>query len=80
MNNVHRNMYAEYVDTPNSADTDFEDEDKIHILVMGISFGRDFANIHKESSISNSKYHIFMEMMLQLKWIVLSKRIISFME
>lgn len=51
--NVHRNMHAEYVDIPFSWDVDFEDEQKIHILVLGDSFGRDFANILNESQYSD---------------------------
>lgn len=52
-NNVHRNMHAQYVNIPYSWDKDFEDKSKIHVLVMGNSFGRDFANILKESAISD---------------------------
>lgn len=47
-------MHAEYVDIPYSWNNDFEDDDKIHVLVMGDSYGRDFANILNESSISDS--------------------------
>lgn len=50
--NVHRNMHAEYVDIPYSWDSDFEDDNKIHILILGNSFGRDFANILNESEYS----------------------------
>lgn len=50
-NNVHRNMHAEYVDRPYSWNNDFS-SDRIHILVMGNSFGRDFANILNESEYS----------------------------
>lgn len=46
---IHRNMHAEYVDIPYSWDEDFDDDSKIHILVLGDSFGRDFANILNES-------------------------------
>lgn len=52
-NNVHRNMHSEYVDTPYSWDMDFTDKDRIHVLVMGNSYGRDFANILHESDISD---------------------------
>lgn len=51
--NVHRNMHAEYVDIPYSWDVDFKNEQKIHILVLGDSFGRDFANILNESQYSD---------------------------
>ena len=50
--NVHRNMHAEYVDIPYSWNVDFCDDNKIHILVLGDSFGRDFANVLNESSYS----------------------------
>ena len=53
VDNAYRNMHAQYVDVPYSWDKDFEDESKIHVLVMGNSFGRDFANILNESSISD---------------------------
>ncbi|WP_278244353.1 acyltransferase family protein [Lachnobacterium bovis] len=52
MNNVHRNMHAEYCDIPYSWDNDFRDQSKKHILVFGDSFGRDFANILNESDYS----------------------------
>lgn len=42
---VHRNMHAEYCDRPYSWDRDFEDGNKPHILVLGNSFGRDWANV-----------------------------------
>lgn len=53
VNNAHRNMHAEYVDIPYTWDKDFMEEDKVHILVIGNSFGRDFANILNESYISD---------------------------
>lgn len=52
-NNVHRHMHSEYVDIPYSWDNDFTDMDKIHVLVLGDSFGRDFANILNESDYSD---------------------------
>jgi len=52
-NNIHRNMHAEYVDIPYSWDNDFQDDDRIHVLVLGDSFGRDFANILNESMYSS---------------------------
>ena len=51
--NVHRNMHAEYVDIPYAWDADFSDDEKIHVLVMGNSFGRDIANILHESEIAD---------------------------
>lgn len=53
VNNVHRHMHAEYCDIPYSWDVDFCQSDKIHVLVFGDSFGRDFANILKESKYSD---------------------------
>lgn len=52
-NNAHRNMHAEYVDIPYSFDKDFESKDKVHILVLGNSFARDFFNILRESDIKD---------------------------
>lgn len=51
--NVHRNMHAEYVDTPYSWNNDFKDDQRIHVLVLGNSFGRDFANILNESEYAD---------------------------
>lgn len=51
--NVHRSMHAEYVDVPYSWNKDFEDDNKTHILVLGTSFGRDFANILNESKYAD---------------------------
>lgn len=48
--NVHRNMHAEYVDVPFSWDVDFSDAQKTHVLILGDSFGRDFANVLNESA------------------------------
>lgn len=50
---IHRNMHAEYVDIPYQWNKDFSDENKVHVLVIGDSFGRDFANILYESQFSS---------------------------
>lgn len=50
--NVHRGMHAEYVDIPYSWNKDFSESDKVKVVVIGDSFGRDWANILNESSIS----------------------------
>lgn len=44
-NNVHHNMHAEYCDRPYSWNKAFENDGRQHILVLGNSFGRDWANI-----------------------------------
>ena len=46
-------MHAEYCDVPYSWDKDFESSDKVKVLVIGDSFGRDWANILNESSIAD---------------------------
>lgn len=46
--NVHRHMHAEYCDIPYSWDRDFAEDNRIKVLVVGNSFGRDFANILNE--------------------------------
>ena len=51
--NVHRGMHAEYCDIPYSWDKDFTSTDKIKVLVIGDSFGRDWANILNESLVSD---------------------------
>ena len=51
--NIHRNMHSEYVDIPYTWDVSFKDNQKIHVLILGDSFGRDFANILNESSYSD---------------------------
>lgn len=55
VNNVHRNMHAEYCDRVYQYDVDFpEDNGKINVLVEGVSFGRDFANCLLESQYADS--------------------------
>ena len=44
-NSIHRGMHAEYCDRPFQWNKDFEDNGKIKVLVIGNSFGRDWANI-----------------------------------
>lgn len=51
-NNIHVNMHAEYVDRVFKYDKEFEENDKINVLVIGNSFARDFANVLLESNIS----------------------------
>ena len=51
--NVHRGMHAEYCDVPYSWDRNFESSDKVKVVVIGDSFGRDWANILNESSIAD---------------------------
>ena len=51
--NVHRGMHAEYCDIPYGWDRDFESEDKVKVLVIGNSYGRDWANVLNESSYSD---------------------------
>ena len=55
MNNVHRNMHAEYVDRIFTYDKDFPtaDNGKINVLVIGNSFARDWGNILLESEMSD---------------------------
>ena len=48
LSNAHRNMHAEYCDRPYSWDQDFSSNDKIRVLVIGNSYGRDWANILSE--------------------------------
>lgn len=43
--NVHRHMHAEYCDRPYAWNSKFRDDDNTHILVLGNSFGRDWANV-----------------------------------
>lgn len=47
-NEIHRHMHAEYCDIPYTWDKDFLQQEKIHVLVIGNSFGRDWANILHE--------------------------------
>jgi peptidoglycan/LPS O-acetylase OafA/YrhL len=48
--NVHRNMHAQYNSRIHNFDRDFGDSDRIKVLVIGNSFGRDWANVLLESS------------------------------
>lgn len=50
--NAHRGMHAAYCDIPYAWDQDFTDTDDVKVLVIGDSFGRDWANILNESVIS----------------------------
>lgn len=51
--NVTRGMSAEYCDRIYSYDEDFTDLEKFNILILGNSFGRDFANILLESQYAD---------------------------
>lgn len=55
MNNVHRNMHAEYVDRIYPYDKEFptSDNGKINVLVIGNSFARDWGNILLESEMAD---------------------------
>lgn len=53
VSDVHRGMHAEYCDIPYSWDRDFEKDDKIKVLVIGSSYGRDWANVLNESAFSD---------------------------
>ena len=53
--NAHRGMWGEYCDRVYEYDKDFpEDNGKINVLVEGVSFGRDMANVLLESSYRDS--------------------------
>lgn len=54
VSDVHRGMHAEYCDVPYGWDRDFEKDDKIRALVIGSSYGRDWANVLNESAFSDS--------------------------
>lgn len=49
----HRGMWKEYVDKGYKYDKNFPNSNKIKILVIGNSFGRDMVNIIEESEIAN---------------------------
>ena len=50
--NAQRGMHAAYNDRVRSWNRDFEDDDRVKVLVFGDSFGRDFANILSESTFA----------------------------
>lgn len=50
---AQRGIHAAYNDRVRSWNRDFEDDDRVKVLVLGDSFGRDFANILSESSVAN---------------------------
>ena len=53
--NAHRGMWGEYCDRVYKYDKDFpEDNGKINVLVEGVSFGRDMANVILESPYKDS--------------------------
>lgn len=51
---VHRGMFAEYCDRVYALNKDFKANGKPNVLVVGVSFGRDFANVLLESSYRDS--------------------------
>ena len=51
--NVYKGMFAEYCDRVYKYNRDFKDIRKIKVLVEGVSFGRDFANILLESEYAD---------------------------
>ena len=53
INEYHRGMHAEYCDEPYIYNTDFTASDKVKVLVVGNSFGRDWINVLLESQVSN---------------------------
>lgn len=54
---AHRGMHAEYVDVPYSWNKDFQNDDRIKILVIGDSLARDWCNVLNESK-NSSEYEI----------------------
>lgn len=53
--NIHRGMHAEYVDRVYEYQKSFpEANGKYNVLVVGVSFGRDFANVLLESPMKDS--------------------------
>ena len=54
MNNVHRNMHADYVDRIYAYDKDFPlNNGKMNVVVIGHSFARDWGNILLESEMAD---------------------------
>ena len=53
VDNAQRGMHGAYCDIPYSWNKDFTDSEKVKVLVIGDSFGRDWANILNESEISD---------------------------
>ena len=49
---AHRGMYAEYCDRIYDYDKEFEQPEKINVLVIGNSFARDFGNVLLESEFA----------------------------
>lgn len=54
MQNRHRHMHSEYNESAYQYDRLFVAEDKVHWLVVGDSFGRDFVNMILESDVADS--------------------------
>lgn len=52
-NNIHKNMHSEYCDRIYQYDKDFEVDGKIHVLIVGNSFARDWGNILLESDMTD---------------------------
>lgn len=56
---VHRNMHAEYCDRPYKWDNEFVEDNHTKILVIGNSYGRDWANILEEYDSNLDISYIF---------------------
>ena len=57
-----KGMFAEYCDRNFKYDKEFDNNGKINVLVAGISYGRDFCNVIKESNIADSVNISYVEM------------------
>jgi len=73
--NAKRNMHAAYGDRPYQWDKDFDASDRMKILVIGNSFGRDWANILYEydSSLNISYFFASSSMDSAQKQIIVSR-------
>ena len=59
-NDTHRGMHSEYCDRPYSWDRQFINDNRIKVLVLGNSFGRDWANILYEWDINKQLDIVYM--------------------
>lgn len=53
-NDAHRNMHAEYCDRIYEYNKDFDDDNRIKVLLVGNSFARDMANVLLESKYKDT--------------------------
>ena len=72
-NNVSRGMHAQYNDRINELNRDFKNSGRLKTLIIGDSFGRDWANVLKSSKFNDSLDLIYLDNHLTEKELLLRR-------